>query len=106
MSIEEQKLLKNIFGEQWQPTEKDLQMEGKRISIEYCSTCGFTFVRCPRCGNNSCNAGYGEDGKCPICPKAYDLQKFLDSQEDLMQELLLGGKAEKMKKKEAKYEPL
>jgi hypothetical protein len=51
------------------------------FKVEYCELCGW-FIRCPRCGNNSCNAGYGddpdtEDGKCPVCPVAYDLQKIL-----------------------------
>jgi hypothetical protein len=35
-------------------------------------------VICPRCGNNCCNAGYGEleDGsKCDVCPLAYEIQK-------------------------------
>jgi len=50
-------------------------MEYSKIKIEYCGTCKSWFVRCPRCGNNSCNGGYGEDGKCPICPDIYELQK-------------------------------
>jgi hypothetical protein len=33
-------------------------------------------IICPKCGNNTCNAGYGEvDGqKCDICPSAYEYQ--------------------------------
>lgn len=33
-------------------------------------------VLCATCGNNCCNAGYGEvDGKkCTDCPEAYDHQ--------------------------------
>jgi len=92
--MNEQELLTEIFGEdQYKLTEKEKKMAYTRISIEYCPTCGATFVRCPRCGNNSCNAGYGEDGKCPVCPKAYEFQRFLDSQEELMEELLVGGKS-------------
>jgi len=43
------------------------------FSVEWCNTCQQKFVRCPRCGNNSCNGTYGEDGECPVCPLAYDL---------------------------------
>lgn len=39
MSSEEEKLLINIFGGEYKPTEKDIQMDGKSISIEYCGTC-------------------------------------------------------------------
>ena len=33
-------------------------------------------LRCPKCQNNCCNAGYGEvDGKqCDLCPEVYALQ--------------------------------
>jgi len=44
----------------------------------WCDMCGCVFVRCPKCGNNSCNAGYGiVDGeKCDVCPLAYQYQKM------------------------------
>lgn len=40
-----------------------------------CSLCG-RMVVCGKCGNNSCNGGYGTvDGKdCDACPSAYDMQ--------------------------------
>ena len=42
----------------------------------WCKLCGRPFVRCPKCGNNSCNAGYGTvDGNtCDVCPLAYQYQ--------------------------------
>ncbi len=48
------------------------------IVIRWCDPCGSWYVVCPRCGNNTCNGGYGEDGKCPICPKTYKLDKKLN----------------------------
>ena len=47
----------------------------------WCETCGSAYVKCPRCGNNCCNAGYGtitnDDGSkatCRICALAYQYQ--------------------------------
>ena len=50
------------------------------FEIDYCLLCKAYFVRCRTCGNNCCNAMYGEiDGKpCPDCPKAYQYQEELD----------------------------
>lgn len=60
------------------------------ISIEWCGMCRGFFVRCPRCGNNSCNGGYGEEGKCPVCPKVGDIEGALQNARvyDLMQKTL------------------
>ena len=43
---------------------------------DWCCMCG-AVVRCPKCGNNSCNGAFGEleDGsKCDVCPQAYEIQ--------------------------------
>jgi hypothetical protein len=42
---------------------------------DYCHLCEHDVVICGKCGNNTCNGGYGEvDGKeCDACPSAYDL---------------------------------
>ena len=42
----------------------------------YCELCKSSFVYCPKCGNNCCNAGYGKiDGKqCDVCELAYQYQ--------------------------------
>jgi hypothetical protein len=45
------------------------------FTVEWCNTCNCEFVRCPRCGNNSCNGGFGEEGKCPVCEAAYALMQ-------------------------------
>ena len=47
-----------------------------QFTVEWCSMCGH-HIRCPGCGNNACNAGYGEiDGRpCTICPLTYQYQK-------------------------------
>lgn len=35
----------------------------------WCALCESAFVRCPKCGNNGCNGGWGQvDGKlCNVC---------------------------------------
>ena len=33
----------------------------------YCPMCGWTPV-CPSCNMNWCSGGYGEGGKCKVCP--------------------------------------
>lgn len=59
---------------------------------DWCGLCRCAFVRCPHCGNNCCNAGYGwlrPDGskpqrgddvqdltQCTVCKTAYDIQEF------------------------------
>jgi rRNA maturation protein Nop10 len=53
------------------------------FKITWCPTCRVFFVECPRCGNNTCNGGYGEKGKCPVCPKAYDLNDKINEHEDV-----------------------
>lgn len=59
---------------------------------DWCGTCQCSFVRCPHCGNNSCNGLYGRfrpDGSkpiwedkwddlvwCKVCSSAYDVQHY------------------------------
>lgn len=93
--MNEQRLLAQIFGEKYVPSEKDLQMEGKNIRLKYCSLCGGFYVECPRCGNNCCNAGAGQEkdgGKCIMCMKSYELQDALNKYRGLIEELLLNGR--------------
>lgn len=42
---------------------------------DYCSLCEHDVVICGKCGNNTCNGGYGQaDGKeCDACESAYEL---------------------------------
>ena len=44
------------------------------MKIEWCHQCRSWYIECPRCGNNSCNGGAGEDGKCPVCLDVYKLR--------------------------------
>jgi hypothetical protein len=41
----------------------------------YCDMCGHDVVVCGKCGNNTCNGGYGtvNSKECDACPSAYDL---------------------------------
>lgn len=51
-----------------------------KFTVEWCELCGCHFVRCPKCGNNSCNAGYGtlDSGEtCDVCPLAYQYQELM-----------------------------
>jgi hypothetical protein len=45
-----------------------------KFKWEYCLLCECWMIICWKCGNNTCNAGYGEvDGKpCDVCPSAYN----------------------------------
>jgi len=52
---------------------------GKSFKVEWCDLCEAIFVRCPRCGNNSCNGGSGEDGKCPVCPLTYKITNAVNT---------------------------
>ena len=49
-----------------------------RFVWAWCDMCKTWFIRCPKCGNNCCNAGYGEiDGEeCDICSLAYSYQNL------------------------------
>lgn len=44
----------------------------------WCEMCEFAAIICPKCGNNTCNGGYGEvDGKpCEICSLAYQYEQL------------------------------
>jgi hypothetical protein len=52
-------------------------MKEMKFTWELCEQCG-PFVRCPKCGNNCCNGGYGKvDGKeCDVCPLSYQYQEL------------------------------
>jgi hypothetical protein len=42
--------------------------------VQYCEHCQCPVVICGKCGNNTCNGGYGiVDGlPCDQCPSAYE----------------------------------
>lgn len=49
------------------------------LAWEYCDHCEASFLRCPKCGINTCSGGYGEvDGvECNLCPSIYAIADFL-----------------------------
>lgn len=49
-----------------------------KFTVEWCEMCGH-YIRCPKCGNNSCNGGYGVvNGKeCDVCPLTYQYQELM-----------------------------
>lgn len=66
-------------------------------------------MRCPRCGNNSCNGGYGEDGKCPVCPLAYEVMYAIGkplATDELITKLLFADKGAEYCEKETERERL
>lgn len=59
---------------------------------KYCKGCHTSYIECPKCGNNCCNAGTGYQDKngntvhfsqrdeegvepCSVCPQAYEIQQ-------------------------------
>lgn len=46
--------------------------------VSYCEHCERQVVICGKCGNNTCNGGYGTlpDGStCDACPEAYEVDR-------------------------------
>jgi len=51
--------------------------KGMKFKWYWCETCGTAAIECPVCGNNCCNAMYGEDengNPCRYCTLAYQYQ--------------------------------
>lgn len=44
----------------------------------WCETCDAPYIKCPKCGNNCCNGGYGEINGvvCDTCNLAYQYQQL------------------------------
>ncbi len=83
----EEYILSTIFGEEYIPTGT----EGKFIKADivwgYCDHCRTTYLKCPKCGNNSCNAGYGRiwvdcdiSVPCDLCVHIVEVEKFLEKE--------------------------
>lgn len=73
-----EKLLKSIHGEDYKMTKREKVVTPYEFKICYCNMCRAFYVECPRCGNNTCNAGYGENGECPVCPEAYKVMEGIN----------------------------
>ena len=82
---------KQIFDDSW----KKYNLPPKKVfkfTWEYCSLCDAMFVRCPKCGNNCCNATFGRVTKtglptkkwgkgtkeCDVCNLAYMYQSLAE----------------------------
>jgi len=50
----------------------------------YCEMCERDNVICGKCGNNTCNGGYGEINgeKCDQCPSAYAEDQSIANEKD------------------------
>ena len=57
---------------------KIVNLLGKGFEIKWCDVCKGIYIKCPRCHNNTCSGGYGEDGNCPVCPIAYNITTKLE----------------------------
>ena len=78
--IEEQ--LSDIFGGDY-PKE----YPNTSIKLIYCGMCGGFYVKCPKCGNNSCNGTYGtmpDGSQCDICTYMYDIMYKLNGNENFI----------------------
>jgi len=52
-----------------------------KFTFGWCELCQAVFVRCPKCGNNTCNGGSGTlpDGKrCDMCGATYQYSKLFN----------------------------
>jgi len=58
---------------------KIINLLGKAFTINWCDVCQTVYIECPRCHNNTCNGGHGEDGNCPICTIAYEIDTKLQA---------------------------
>ena len=78
------------------------KLTGKEVCIKWCSLCKCWFIKCPRCGNNSCNGGSGEDGKCPVCLIVYKLKDSISMKTSLLLTKLVEPDAKQKAKKRLK----
>jgi hypothetical protein len=86
------KKFKQIFDDRFlKPQYKWKEKKVFKFTWEYCGDCEAMFVRCPKCGNNCCNGGFGTVTKdkglptdrwdnttkdCDVCNLAYEYQRL------------------------------
>jgi len=66
--------------------EQEMEQEKNTvIEIKWCGLCKAYYVTCPKCGNNSCNGGYGilPNGEKCDCSKSYDLMYAMQKNEEI-----------------------
>ncbi|MFA7218970.1 MAG: hypothetical protein WC119_00395 [Synergistaceae bacterium] len=59
-------------------SNEEFKLIGGKFEICWCETCKSYYVKCPRCGNNCCNGGYGDNGHCDFCKYAYEFQDVIN----------------------------
>lgn len=86
-NLTENELLAQIFGEEYTPTGTERKYIKADIVWGYCDHCRTTYLKCPKCGNNSCNGGYGKiwidvdiSIDCDICESIYRVERFLQKE--------------------------
>ena len=65
---------------------ENLELKGSNfIKIKWCDLCNGIYVECPKCGNNSCNGGYGKlpTGEKCNCSKSYELMYAIEENEKI-----------------------
>ena len=52
-----------------------------KFTFGWCELCGAVYVRCPKCGNNTCNGGSGmvNGTRCDMCGATYQYSKVFNS---------------------------
>ena len=86
------KKFKQIFDDTYlKPSYKFDEKKVFKFTWDYCELCDNMFVRCPKCGNNCCNGGFGKVTKnkelptnkwdstttdCNVCNLAYMYQEL------------------------------
>lgn len=66
--------------------DKIIDNDKYRLEFRWCDLCEAWYIKCPKCGNNSCNGAYGTDEsgkKCQVCPKVYDLQSAINESSNM-----------------------
>jgi nucleoside 2-deoxyribosyltransferase len=57
----------------------------KPIKLQWCGMCKGIYVECPKCGNNSCNGGYGtlSNGEKCNCHDSYELMYAIGKNKEI-----------------------
>ena len=64
--------------DKWEECQSYRTEPTQTLSFEYCGMCDCVMIRCPICGNNSCNGGRGGDNfDCKTCDDVSKLNQLL-----------------------------
>lgn len=85
----EGEVLAELFGYEYVPTKTDKKFLPADLVWGYCGHCEATYLKCPKCGNNSCNGGNGILGvdkqghnhvRCDLCDAMWQVEQFLEKE--------------------------